>query len=105
MIAVLLTRLMKKLVTYCWGPEQQTTFETLRQKLCEAPVFTLPEGVDDFMVYCDASILGFGEVLMQRGHVIAYALGQLKPHEVNFQTMIWNWGDGFLPHDSASLLV
>ena len=37
-------------------------------------------------MYCDASIAGLGAVLMQRGHVIAYASRQLKPHEANYPT-------------------
>ncbi|KAJ9543974.1 LOW QUALITY PROTEIN: hypothetical protein OSB04_023681 [Centaurea solstitialis] len=65
---------------YVWGPDQQTAFETLRQRLCEAQVLTLPEGVEDMTVYCDASHLGLGCVLMQRGRVIAYASRQLKPN-------------------------
>ena len=58
----------------------------LRQKLCKALVLSLPEGVDDMIVYCDASIMGFGAVLMKRGRVIAYDSGQLKPHEANYPT-------------------
>ena len=50
-----------------WGPEQQRAFETLRQRLCEALVLTLPEGVEDFVMFCDASVTGLGVVLMQRG--------------------------------------
>ena len=42
--------------------------------------------MEDFVVYCDASISGLGALLMQRGHVIAYASRQLKPHEVNYST-------------------
>ena len=85
-IAVPLTRLNRKGVAFSWGPEQQTSFETLRQRLCEAPVLALPEGMEDFVVYCDASISGLGAVLMQRGHVIAYASRQLKPHETRYPT-------------------
>ncbi|KAJ9547869.1 hypothetical protein OSB04_020412 [Centaurea solstitialis] len=85
-IAVPLTRLTKKSESYIWGSEQQMAFETLRQKLCEAPVLTLPKGVEDMTVYCDASRLGLGCVLMQRGRVIAYASRQLKPHEANYLT-------------------
>ncbi|KAJ9543217.1 hypothetical protein OSB04_022924 [Centaurea solstitialis] len=85
-IAVPLTRLTKKSEPFVWGSEQQTAFETLRRKLCEAPVLTLPEGVEDMTVYCDASRLGLGCVLMQRGQVIAYASRQLKPHEANYPT-------------------
>ncbi|KAJ9546535.1 LOW QUALITY PROTEIN: hypothetical protein OSB04_019078 [Centaurea solstitialis] len=69
---------------YLWGPDKQTAFEKLRQRLCEAPVLTLLEGVEDMTVYCDASHLGLGCVLMQRGWVIAYASRQLKPHAANY---------------------
>ncbi|GKE37261.1 putative reverse transcriptase domain-containing protein, partial [Tanacetum coccineum] len=43
-----------------------------------APILALPEGSEDFVVYCDASIKGLGVVLMQRIKVIAYASRQLK---------------------------
>ncbi|KAJ9552821.1 LOW QUALITY PROTEIN: hypothetical protein OSB04_016866 [Centaurea solstitialis] len=85
-IAVPLTRLTKKSEPFVWSSEQQTAFETLRRKLCEAPVLTLPEGVEDMTVYCDALRLGLGCVLMQRGRVIAYASRQLKTHESNYPT-------------------
>ncbi|GJU70814.1 putative nucleotidyltransferase, ribonuclease H [Tanacetum coccineum] len=55
-------------------------------KLCNAPVLALPDGPEDFVVYCDASGLGLGYVLMQRGKVIAYASRQLKIHEKNYTT-------------------
>ncbi|GJT75826.1 putative reverse transcriptase domain-containing protein [Tanacetum coccineum] len=59
---------------------------TLKDKLCNAPVLVLPDGPEDFMVYCDASCQGLGCVLMQRGKVIAYASRQLKIHEKNYTT-------------------
>ncbi|GJT60477.1 putative reverse transcriptase domain-containing protein, partial [Tanacetum coccineum] len=46
----------------------------------------LPEGTENFVVYCDASHKGFGAVLMQREKVIAYASRQLKKHEENYTT-------------------
>ncbi|GJX26255.1 putative reverse transcriptase domain-containing protein [Tanacetum coccineum] len=55
-------------------------------KLCKAPILALPEGNDDFVVYCDASHQGLGAVLMQRDKVIAYASRQLKPYEENYTT-------------------
>ncbi|GKD32479.1 putative reverse transcriptase domain-containing protein, partial [Tanacetum coccineum] len=55
-------------------------------KLCNAPVLALPEGPKDFVVYCDASGLGLGCVLMHRGKVIAYASRKLKIHEKNYTT-------------------
>ncbi|GJR07769.1 putative reverse transcriptase domain-containing protein [Tanacetum coccineum] len=41
-------------------------FQLLKQKLYSAPILALPEGSEDFIVYCDTSIKGLGAVLMQR---------------------------------------
>ncbi|GJW04869.1 putative reverse transcriptase domain-containing protein [Tanacetum coccineum] len=49
------------------GEEQEEAFQTLKEKLCNAPILTLPDGPDDFMIYCDASNQGFGCVPMQMG--------------------------------------
>ncbi|GKB58330.1 putative reverse transcriptase domain-containing protein [Tanacetum coccineum] len=54
--------------------------------LASAPILALPEGSEDFVVYCDASIKGYGAVLMQREKVIAYASCHLKKHEENYTT-------------------
>ncbi|GJV49333.1 putative reverse transcriptase domain-containing protein [Tanacetum coccineum] len=51
-----------------------------------APILALPEGTENFVVYCDASLKGYGAVLMQREKVIAYASRQLKKHEENYTT-------------------
>ncbi|GKC68357.1 putative reverse transcriptase domain-containing protein, partial [Tanacetum coccineum] len=59
---------------------------TPTEKLCEALILAIPEGKDDFFVYCDASYQGLGAVLMQREKVIAYASQQLKPNEENYTT-------------------
>nr|GEW33174.1 putative reverse transcriptase domain-containing protein [Tanacetum cinerariifolium] len=69
-----------------YGEDQEMDFQILNHKLCKAPILALPEGNDDFVVYCDASIQGLGAVLMQREKVIAYASQQLKPHEENYTT-------------------
>ncbi|GJR26023.1 putative reverse transcriptase domain-containing protein [Tanacetum coccineum] len=58
---------------YIWGENQESAFQLLKQKLYEAPILALPEGNDDFVIYCDASLQGLGAVLMQREKVIAYA--------------------------------
>ncbi|GKA71544.1 putative reverse transcriptase domain-containing protein [Tanacetum coccineum] len=68
------------------GEEQELAFQTLKDKLYNAPVLALPDGPEDFVVYCDASEIGLGCVLMQRGKVIAYASRQLKIHENNYTT-------------------
>ncbi|GJZ53975.1 reverse transcriptase domain-containing protein [Tanacetum coccineum] len=68
------------------GKDQESAFQLLKQKLCEAPILALPEGNDDFVVYCDASHQDLGAVLIQREKVIAYASRQLKPNEENYTT-------------------
>ncbi|GJW84070.1 putative nucleotidyltransferase, ribonuclease H [Tanacetum coccineum] len=85
-IAKPLTELTQKNKKYIWGENQESAFQLLKQKLCEAPILALPEGNNDFVVYCDASHQGLGAVLMQREKVIAYASRQLKPHEENYTT-------------------
>ncbi|GKA75063.1 putative reverse transcriptase domain-containing protein [Tanacetum coccineum] len=51
-----------------------------------APILALPEGSENFVVYCDASHKGLGAILMQKEKVIAYASRQLKVHEKNYTT-------------------
>ena len=81
-----LTSLTRKETKYNWGEAQESAFQLLKQKLCSAPILSLPEGIEDFVVYCDASKQGLGCVLMQREKVIAYASRQLKEHEKNYTT-------------------
>nr|GEX65049.1 hypothetical protein [Tanacetum cinerariifolium] len=85
-IAKSLTILTQKCKTFDWGEEQQLAFRTLKDKLCNAPVLALLDRPKDFVVYCDASGIGLGCVLMQRGKVIAYASRQLKNYEKNYTT-------------------
>nr|GEY41173.1 hypothetical protein [Tanacetum cinerariifolium] len=75
---------------YEWGKEEET-FQTLKQKLCSAPILALPKGAKDFMVYCDASLKSYGAVLMQQekhpgeANVVANALcrkERIKPLHV-----------------------
>ncbi|GKG20587.1 putative reverse transcriptase domain-containing protein, partial [Tanacetum coccineum] len=65
---------------------EDEAFQTLKQKLCSAPILAFPEGAENFVVYCDASHKGYRAVLMQREKVIAYASRQLKKHEENYTT-------------------
>nr|GEY69776.1 hypothetical protein [Tanacetum cinerariifolium] len=66
-IAKPLTQLTQKNKAYVWGNKQEEAFCILKEKLCNAPVLALPDGPNNFVVYCDASNQGFGCVLMQRG--------------------------------------
>nr|GEV26664.1 hypothetical protein [Tanacetum cinerariifolium] len=68
------------------GKEKEEAFQILKQKLCSAPILALPEGTKDFVVYCDASLKGYGVMLMQREKVIVYASRQFKVHEENYTT-------------------
>lgn len=57
--------------------------------MTSASVLVLPDSNESFVVYCDASKMGLGGVLMQKGSVVAYAsrqLKQLKIHERNYPT-------------------
>ncbi|GKE01114.1 putative reverse transcriptase domain-containing protein, partial [Tanacetum coccineum] len=53
-IAKPLTSLTQKNQRYVCGVEQEEAFQTLKNNLCDAPVLSLPDGVEDFVVYCDA---------------------------------------------------
>ncbi|GJT52069.1 putative reverse transcriptase domain-containing protein, partial [Tanacetum coccineum] len=76
----------KKNQKYEWGKKEEEAFQTLKNNLYDAPILSLPDEIEDFVVYCDASNQGLGCVLMQRGKVIAYASRQLKIHEKNYTT-------------------
>ncbi|GJQ98180.1 putative reverse transcriptase domain-containing protein [Tanacetum coccineum] len=66
--------------------KQEAAFQLLKQKLCSSPILALPEGSEDFVVYCDASHKELGVVLMEREKVTSYASRQLKIHEKNYTT-------------------
>ncbi|GJV37764.1 putative reverse transcriptase domain-containing protein [Tanacetum coccineum] len=72
--------------TFDWGKEQERAFQTLKDKLYNAPILALPNRLEDFVLYNDASGLGLGCMLMQRGKVISYASRQLKILEKNYTT-------------------
>ncbi|GKB16961.1 putative reverse transcriptase domain-containing protein [Tanacetum coccineum] len=86
MIARPMTKWTQKSVKFDWGEKAKATFQLLKQKLCSAPILALPEGSENFVVYCDASHKGLCAILMQKEKVIAYASRQLKVHEKNYTT-------------------
>ncbi|GKD33178.1 putative reverse transcriptase domain-containing protein [Tanacetum coccineum] len=85
-IAKPITKLTQKNVKFDWSEKEEAAFQLLKRKLCSAPILALPEGSENFMVYCDASRKGLGAVLLQREKFIAYASRQLKIHEKNYTT-------------------
>ncbi|GKC31280.1 putative reverse transcriptase domain-containing protein, partial [Tanacetum coccineum] len=85
-IAESMIKLTQKVVKFDRGDKEEAAFQLIKQKLCSAPILALPEGSEDFVVYCDASDKVLGAVLMQQEKVIAYASRQLKNLEKNYTT-------------------
>nr|GEZ67965.1 putative reverse transcriptase domain-containing protein [Tanacetum cinerariifolium] len=108
-IAKPLTSLTQKNKKYEWGVEQDEAFQTLKDNLCNAPILLLPDGVEDFVVYCDASNQGLedfvvycdasnqglGCVLMPRGtKIVIYTDHKILQHifdqnELNMRQRRW----------------
>ncbi|GJT63499.1 putative reverse transcriptase domain-containing protein [Tanacetum coccineum] len=86
LLALPLTKLMRKGQRFVWNEEREKSFKELKRRLVSSPVLTLPSGTGGYQIYSDASTKGLGCVLMQHGNVIAYALRQLKPYEANYPT-------------------
>ncbi|GKB56458.1 putative reverse transcriptase domain-containing protein, partial [Tanacetum coccineum] len=85
-IARPMTKLTQKSVKFDWGEKVEATFQLLKQKLCSAPILALPEGSENFVVYCNASHKGLGAILMQKEKFIAYESRQLMVYEKNYTT-------------------
>ncbi|WMV24317.1 hypothetical protein MTR67_017702 [Solanum verrucosum] len=85
-IASPLTSLTQKKAKFLWSKACEKSFQELKDRLTSTLVLTLLEGTDGFVVYCDASKVGLGCVLMKNGKVIAYASRQLKVHGKNYPT-------------------
>jgi hypothetical protein len=81
-----MTELLAKGNTFEWTPKHESSFQELKKRVTTAPVLTMPEMEKPFSVYCDASGQGLGCVLMQDGHVVAYASRQLRKHEETYPT-------------------
>jgi hypothetical protein len=75
-IAKPMTELLKKNKKFEWSEKAEEAFQLLKTKLTTAPVLALPDTSKEFVIYCDASLQGLGCVLMQDGHVVAYASRQ-----------------------------
>nr|GEV75386.1 hypothetical protein [Tanacetum cinerariifolium] len=86
-----LTEVCSFLVLAGYYRRNRIGISNLHDKLCNDPILALPKGPKDFVVYCDASGIGLGCVLMQRCKVIAYASRKLKFMRRIILPMIWNW--------------
>jgi hypothetical protein len=85
-IARPMTERLKKGVKFSWDHKCKDAFHTLRAHLTTAPVLAQPDVSKPFDIYCDASRIGLGCVLMQDNRVIAYASRALRTHEQNYPT-------------------
>ncbi|GKA02794.1 putative reverse transcriptase domain-containing protein [Tanacetum coccineum] len=90
-----MTKLTQKKIKFDWSDKAEAAFQLIKQKLCSAPILALPEGSEDFIAYCDASIKGRSsirskdlEALSVRNKV--YEIGgsaneARKPHKTSVQ--------------------
>jgi hypothetical protein len=85
-IAKPMTSLLEKGREFKWDEKCQDSFEQLKKRLISPPVLVMSDLQKGFDIYCDACGQGLGCVLMQEGHVIAYASRQLRKHELNYPT-------------------
>ncbi|XP_048629617.1 uncharacterized protein LOC125601539 [Brassica napus] len=85
-IAAALTSVIKKNVSFIWGPAQEESFNKLKYSLTHAPVLTLPNFDKTFEIECDASGTGIGAVLTQGGRPVAYFSEKLSGATLNYPT-------------------
>jgi hypothetical protein len=81
-----MTKLLEKNKTFKWTKECQASFEELKKRLTSSPVLVLPDLIQKFDIYCNASRQELGCVLMQEGQAVCYASRQLRKHEENYPT-------------------
>jgi hypothetical protein len=78
--------LLAKGNTFEWTPRRETSFQELKKRLTMTPVLTMPDMEKPFSIYYGTSGQGLGCVLMQDGHVVAYASRQLRKYEEKYPT-------------------
>jgi hypothetical protein len=81
-----MTELLEKEKKFKWTSTCEATFQELNKRLTTALILVMLDMEKPFSVYCNASGQGLGCVLMQDGHMVAYASQQLRKHEVNYST-------------------
>jgi hypothetical protein len=81
-----ITELLEKDKKFKWTSTCEASVQKLKKQLTTAPILVMPDMEKLFSIYCDASDQGLGCVLMQDGHVVAYASQQLRKHEAHYPT-------------------
>jgi hypothetical protein len=81
-----MTEFLEKDKKFEWTSACEASFQELKKRLTTAPILVMPDIEKPFSIYCDASGQGLACVLMQDGHVVAYASRQLRKHEVHYST-------------------
>lgn len=71
---------------FVWDIQCEESFTELKKRLTTTVILILRNPEEPFVVYCDASGLGLGGVLMQNDKVVTYASRQLKIHERSYPT-------------------
>jgi len=81
-----LTQLTRKDQPFNWTDKCEESFQELKRRLTSAPILVIPDVGKPFEVYCDASHLGLGCMLMQKKKAVVYASRQLKVYERSYLT-------------------
>jgi hypothetical protein len=81
-----MTELLEKDKKFEWTPACEASFQELKKRLTTAPILVMPDMEKSFSIYCDVSGQGLGCVLVQCGHMVAYASRQLRKHEAHYPT-------------------
>jgi hypothetical protein len=81
-----MTELLEKDKKFKWTPTCEASFQELMERLTTAPILVMHDMEKPFSIFCDVSGQGLECILMQDGHVVAYASRQLRKHELNYPT-------------------
>ena len=73
-------------MSFDWNDKCEESFQELKKRLTTELVLITPVSGEKYTVFCDASRVGLGCVLMQKCRVVAYASRKLKKHEENYPT-------------------